>query len=142
MDCSACFHFTEPFLVGSTGFHIWCGRCCRWTRPAVESGPGLMAGKSSEWMEDAIVAATARVHGLHVATRNERDSGSFRWSVQSVWVGDSFGQNSKVKIPSLSRRMRQGWGYPECPDSHTSLNGRSFAAVLYLSVTNLSTNSE
>ena len=33
----------------------------------------LMAGKSSELIEDAMIAATARVHGLHVATRNERD---------------------------------------------------------------------
>jgi predicted nucleic acid-binding protein len=24
-------------------------------------------------MEDAMIAATARVHGLHVATRNERE---------------------------------------------------------------------
>lgn len=33
----------------------------------------LKAGKSSELIEDAMIAATARVHGLHVATRNERD---------------------------------------------------------------------
>lgn len=38
----------------------------------------LHAGKSSESIEDAVIertmiAATARVHGLHVATRNERD---------------------------------------------------------------------
>ena len=33
----------------------------------------LMAGKSPELIEDAMIAATARVHGLHVATRNERD---------------------------------------------------------------------
>ena len=33
----------------------------------------LKAGKSSEFIEDAMIAATARVHGLEVATRNERD---------------------------------------------------------------------
>jgi predicted nucleic acid-binding protein len=33
----------------------------------------LMAGKSSELVEDAMIAATARVHGLQVATRNGRD---------------------------------------------------------------------
>lgn len=33
----------------------------------------MMAGKSPELIEDAMIAATARVHGLHVATRNERD---------------------------------------------------------------------
>ena len=33
----------------------------------------LKAGKSSEFIEDGMIAATARVHGLEVATRNERD---------------------------------------------------------------------
>jgi toxin FitB len=33
----------------------------------------LMVGKSPGLIEDAMIAATARVHGLHVATRNERD---------------------------------------------------------------------
>jgi toxin FitB len=33
----------------------------------------LKAGKPSELIEDAMIAATARVHDLHVATRNERD---------------------------------------------------------------------
>ena len=33
----------------------------------------LMSGKSPELIEDAMIAATARVHGLDVATRNERD---------------------------------------------------------------------
>lgn len=33
----------------------------------------IMAGKSTELIEDAMIAATARVHGLDVATRNERD---------------------------------------------------------------------
>jgi predicted nucleic acid-binding protein len=37
----------------------------------------LMAGKSSELIEDAMIAATARVHGLDVATRNERDFRQF-----------------------------------------------------------------
>ena len=38
----------------------------------------LMAGKSSELIEDAMIAATARVHGLRVATRNERDFRQFQ----------------------------------------------------------------
>lgn len=33
----------------------------------------LMNGKSDTLLEDAMIAATARVHGLTVATRNERD---------------------------------------------------------------------
>ena len=33
----------------------------------------LTAGKSSELFEDAMIAATARVNGLQVATRNEAD---------------------------------------------------------------------
>lgn len=38
----------------------------------------LKLGKSSELIEDAMIAATARVHGLHVATRNERDFREFQ----------------------------------------------------------------
>jgi predicted nucleic acid-binding protein len=38
----------------------------------------LKAGKSSVFIEDAMIAATARVHGLHVATRNERDFGELQ----------------------------------------------------------------
>lgn len=33
----------------------------------------LMAGTPNQLMEDAMIAATARVHGLTVATRNEAD---------------------------------------------------------------------
>ena len=33
----------------------------------------IMHGKPSDLMEDAMIAATARVHHLIVATRNERD---------------------------------------------------------------------
>ena len=38
-------------------------------------------GKSSELLEDAMIAATARVHGLNVATRNERDFRQFHVGV-------------------------------------------------------------
>ena len=38
----------------------------------------LMAGTSLTLSEDAMIAATARVHGLTVATRNERDFAHFR----------------------------------------------------------------
>ncbi len=37
----------------------------------------LMVGKSPALIEDGMIAATARVHGLHVATRNERDFREF-----------------------------------------------------------------
>ncbi|HEX3821007.1 MAG TPA: PIN domain-containing protein [Candidatus Sulfotelmatobacter sp.] len=40
----------------------------------------IMAGKSAELMEDAMIAATARVHRLEVATRNERDFRPFQVS--------------------------------------------------------------
>jgi predicted nucleic acid-binding protein len=33
----------------------------------------LMAGKSEALREDAMIGATARVHGLTVATRDEKD---------------------------------------------------------------------
>jgi toxin FitB len=33
----------------------------------------LLVGKSPRLIEDAMIAATARIHGLHVAARNERD---------------------------------------------------------------------
>lgn len=33
----------------------------------------LMAGKPEELIEDAMIAATARIHGLEVATRNQGD---------------------------------------------------------------------
>jgi len=33
----------------------------------------LRSGKSPELIEDAMIAATARVHGLKIATRNQRD---------------------------------------------------------------------
>ena len=38
----------------------------------------LMVGKSPALIEDAMIAATARVHGLHVATQNERDFRGFQ----------------------------------------------------------------
>ena len=38
----------------------------------------LMEGKSEHLLEDAMIAATARVHGLKVATRNENDFQLFR----------------------------------------------------------------
>jgi len=38
----------------------------------------LKTGKASDLIEDAMIAATARVHGLHVATRNERDFRQFQ----------------------------------------------------------------
>src|SRR5215475_2029730 len=37
----------------------------------------IMSGKSDSLYEDAMIAATARVHDLTIATRNERDFDSF-----------------------------------------------------------------
>jgi hypothetical protein len=36
---------------------------------------------SSHLIEDAMIAATARAHGLHVATRNEKDFREFQVAV-------------------------------------------------------------
>lgn len=41
----------------------------------------LMYGRSNTLAEDAMIAATARVHGLAVSTRNERDFGHLGVSV-------------------------------------------------------------
>jgi toxin FitB len=41
--------------------------------PCFREWARLMNGKSETLAEDAMIAATARVHGLTVATRNERD---------------------------------------------------------------------
>jgi hypothetical protein len=41
----------------------------------------LMQGRSETLAEDAMIAATARVHGLTVATRNERDFAHFEVAV-------------------------------------------------------------
>jgi predicted nucleic acid-binding protein len=46
--------------------------------PCFREWARLMAGKSPSLIEDAMIAATARVHGLHVATRNERDFRQFQ----------------------------------------------------------------
>ena len=46
-------------------------RCFReWAR--------LMCGRSDAYSEDAMIAATGRVHGLVIATRNERDFRQFQ----------------------------------------------------------------
>lgn len=38
----------------------------------------LMDGRAGDLMEDAMIAATARVHGLTVVTRNVRDFSAFK----------------------------------------------------------------
>lgn len=45
--------------------------------PCFREWARLMSGKSQNLIEDAMIAATARVHGLEVATRNERDFRQF-----------------------------------------------------------------
>lgn len=47
----------------------------------------LMEGKPDELMEDAMIAATARVHDLVVATRNERDFKPLRVQVLNPFAG-------------------------------------------------------
>lgn len=46
--------------------------------PCFREWARLMAGESPDLIEDAMIAATARVHGLEVATRNERDFRKFQ----------------------------------------------------------------
>jgi toxin FitB len=41
--------------------------------PCFREWARLKSGKSSELLEDAMIAATARVHSLEVATRNQKD---------------------------------------------------------------------
>jgi predicted nucleic acid-binding protein len=41
----------------------------------------LMVGRSGAYSEDAMIAATGRVHGLVIATRNERDFRQFQVQV-------------------------------------------------------------
>jgi predicted nucleic acid-binding protein len=45
--------------------------------PCFREWARLISGKSDTLLEDAMIAATARVHGLTVATRNERDFKTF-----------------------------------------------------------------
>jgi predicted nucleic acid-binding protein len=45
----------------------------------------LMHGKSDELYEDAMIAATARIHGFIVATRNSRDFVDFGVQVFNPW---------------------------------------------------------
>jgi hypothetical protein len=55
----------------------------------------LMEGKSEHLLEDVMIAATARVHGLVVATRNERDFGGVEVEVVNPFLAD----------PSLSEEV-------------------------------------
>lgn len=45
--------------------------------PCFREWARLMRGRANTVREDAMVAATARVHGLTIATRNERDFSAF-----------------------------------------------------------------
>jgi toxin FitB len=49
----------------------------------------LMAGKSDDLFEDAMIAATARVHGLIVVTRNVKDFSGFNVSVFNPFTGST-----------------------------------------------------
>ena len=48
----------------------------------------LMNGKSDALLEDAMIAATARLHGLTVATRNERDFEALDVSLLNPFLPD------------------------------------------------------
>lgn len=52
------------------------GRCFR-------EAARLMRGKRDDLHDDAMIAATARIHGLMVATRNERDFAHLDVAVQN-----------------------------------------------------------
>jgi toxin FitB len=49
----------------------------------------LMNGKSDDLSADAMIAATARVHGLTVATRNVKDFSGFNVQVFNPFTGSS-----------------------------------------------------
>ena len=44
--------------------------------------------RSDSLFEDAMIAATARVHRLTVATRNVRTSGNSRWNLFDLFKGE------------------------------------------------------
>jgi len=46
----------------------------------------LMAGKSDNLSADAMIAATARVHGMVIATRNVKDFATFNVQVFDPFV--------------------------------------------------------
>lgn len=46
----------------------------------------LMRGRSDHLIEDAILAATARIHGLTLVTRNTRDFKDFKVPVLNPWL--------------------------------------------------------
>jgi toxin FitB len=48
----------------------------------------LMTGKSDTLVEDAMIAATARVHSLTVATRNDRDFAAFGIELLNPFLPD------------------------------------------------------
>lgn len=58
----------------------------------------LMDGKSDHLLEDAVMATTARVHGLKVATRNENDFDLFRqaWLQNKICLVDVLGYSSSA----------------------------------------------
>jgi toxin FitB len=43
----------------------------------------LMAGKQEHLVEDAMIAATARIHGLVIATRNDKDFAQLNVQVEN-----------------------------------------------------------
>ena len=47
----------------------------------------LMAGKSDDLSGDAMIAATARIHGMIVVTRNVKDFAAFRVKVFNPFTG-------------------------------------------------------
>jgi predicted nucleic acid-binding protein len=47
--------------------------------PCFREWARLMEKRSEQLLEDAMIAATARVRGLHVATRNEKDFAFSTW---------------------------------------------------------------
>jgi len=49
----------------------------------------LMEGKQDHLLEDAMIAATARIHGLVVATRNDQDFAQLDVAVVNPFNGEA-----------------------------------------------------
>lgn len=71
-----------------------------------------MAGKSSELIEDATIGATARVHGLQVATRNEDDFRHFQVTALNPFGLKHELGGLKVKVRTLAAKNAASMRHP------------------------------
>lgn len=76
-------HTRRQDLAKAAEIEAWLDRVAGWERILPMDGrifrewARLMAGSPAQLAQDAMIAATARVHGLTVVTRNVRDFKSF-----------------------------------------------------------------